>query len=105
MNRRKLAEDAGMVFYFPDKDLRRFYMKNCHIPLDIAYIDDDYTIVNILTMQPEPEPKDARLYKRYPSAKPVRHALEVNAGWFARHHVKPGDKIDLERVLEGIQAR
>ncbi len=36
MYRTKLAENAGMIFYFPSKRKLRFWMKNCYIALDIA---------------------------------------------------------------------
>ncbi len=56
-------------------------------------------------MAPEPDPKPVGLYKRYPSAEPVRYVLEVNAGWFAQHGIRTGDRIDLRKVLEGITPR
>lgn len=32
-------------------------------------------------------------------------ALEVNQGWFAKHGLKPGAKIDLEQLAEALRAR
>lgn len=39
MYRSKLETNHGMLFIFPDVQMRSFYMKNTKIPLDIIYID------------------------------------------------------------------
>lgn len=86
MFRKHLPADGGMLFIWPESDRRGMWMKNTFIPLDVAFIDDRHRIVNIETMQP-------RTALPHRAAKPVRYALEVNAGWFARHDVKPGDPV------------
>ena len=94
MHVRSLPEDDGMLFVFPVKRELRFWMKNTLIPLDIAYLEDDGTIVDIVGMVPaDPEVSDA-LLPRYPSSKAVRYALEFNAGWFERHGIVVGDRVE-----------
>jgi uncharacterized membrane protein (UPF0127 family) len=61
-------------------------MKNTFLPLSIAFIADDGTIVNIRDMQPQ-------TLDSHCADKPVRYALEMNAGWFAKRGVKPGYKL------------
>jgi uncharacterized membrane protein (UPF0127 family) len=61
-------------------------MKNTIIPLDIAFIRTDGTIVNIDTMAP----LDTRQY--YPKG-PYRYALEVRANVFSRLRVRSGDHV------------
>jgi uncharacterized protein len=84
MFRRELPEDEGMLFVFEYPQPLSFWMKNTHLPLDIAFISPDYKIINIETMKPLDEKP------RYLSQGMALYALEVNQGWFARHGVKRG---------------
>ena len=68
-------------------------MKNTFIPLDIAYISADGIINEIYRM----EPLDYSII--YPSNKPAKYALEVNAGWFKKNGIKPGMKLDFNGCL------
>ena len=89
MYRRELPADHGMLFVFPRDDRLVFWMKNTVIPLSIAFIDKSGGIRRILRMKP------LDISKRYASGVPVRYALEVNRGWFARHGIKTGDTVSL----------
>lgn len=86
MFRRQMGSNEGMLFVAPDKGIRCFWMRNTFIPLSIAFLDDDGRIVNIADMQPQSD-------QTHCSTEPVRHALEVNQGWFAKRGIKPGMKI------------
>lgn len=86
MHRKSLDENGGMLFVFPFDDKRSFWMKNTLIPLSIAYIAADGTIKEIYDMEPL---SSAAVRSKYS----VRYALEVNAGNFEKHGVKPGDRI------------
>tara|TARA_R110000824_G_C14786187_1_gene632615 strand:- start:117 stop:533 length:417 start_codon:yes stop_codon:yes gene_type:complete len=88
MFRQNMPEDHGMLFDFSDSDDRGFWMKNTHIPLSIAFIDSDGTIVNIEKMSP------MSLNSVY-SESPCRYALEMNHGWFDRNGIQPGTKCSL----------
>ncbi|WP_431137725.1 DUF192 domain-containing protein, partial [Psychroserpens mesophilus] len=46
MYRTKLGTNQGMLFIFPNTQMRSFYMKNTKIPLDIIYIGDKLQIVS-----------------------------------------------------------
>jgi uncharacterized membrane protein (UPF0127 family) len=81
-----LGEDEGMLFRFQNRDYLRFWMKSTHIPLDIAFIDDNGEILQIAEMYP----KSTRIVV---SEQPCKYALEVNQGWFKRNRVHIGDKI------------
>jgi uncharacterized membrane protein (UPF0127 family) len=87
MGRQKLGANEGMIFVFEQPDSQCFWMRNTPIPLSIAFIADDGTIVNIDDMKPETD--DAHCSK-----KPVRYALEMDQGWFASHGIAAGIKID-----------
>ena len=47
MYRTQLKTNHGMLFIFPDVQMRSFYMKNTKIPLDLIYIDADQKIVSV----------------------------------------------------------
>lgn len=87
MFRKELPGNDGMLFVFERPDVQCFWMRNTLLPLSIAFIADDGTIVNIDDMAPQTEdPHCAR--------KPVRYALEMTQGWFDEHGIKAGRKID-----------
>lgn len=83
MDRKTLNDDQGMLFIFPDKTKKSFWMQNTYIPLDIAFIDDSGKIEQIESMIP--------MSTRFTSSKnPCRYALEVNEGWFKKHNIGIG---------------
>ncbi|MCY1519049.1 putative ACR [compost metagenome] len=87
MFRRELPGNDGMLFVFEQPDVQCFWMRNTILPLSIAFIADDGTIVNIEDMAPQTE--DPHCAK-----KPVRYALEMVQGWFDQHGIKAGKKLD-----------
>lgn len=90
----ELPRDRGMIFVFPDDDLRNFWMRNTIIPLDIAYIRSDGTIVKTYTMEALNE-------SGYLSIEPARFALEVRAGEFDQWGVTEGDSVSIPADLFG----
>lgn len=86
MYRKSMPANAGMLFLFDEKAGRCFWMKNTNLPLSIAFLADDGSIVNIEDMAPQTEDNHC------PRAA-VRYALEMNKGWFAQKGIKPGAKI------------
>jgi uncharacterized membrane protein (UPF0127 family) len=86
MMRERLAPNHGMVFVFEDKSQHCFWMRNTLIPLSNAFIDDDGTIVNIADMAPKNEASTCPQL-------PIRYALEMDQGWFAKRGVTAGKKI------------
>lgn len=90
MYRDSMGEKQGMLFIFQEEAPHSFYMKNTLIPLDILFIDKDFTIVNI-QRNATPLNEDG-----LPSAGPVQYVLEINAGLSDRWNVVPGDRIRYE---------
>jgi uncharacterized membrane protein (UPF0127 family) len=86
MFRKEMGTNDGMLFVNDDSSVRCFWMRNTLVPLTIAFIADDGTIVNLADM-------DAQSDKSHCSAKPVRFALEMNRGWFAKRGIKAGAKL------------
>ena len=98
MFRDSLGKDHGMLFIFPRQEEVSFWMKNTYIPLDIAFIDASGEIVRTAEMKPLDETS-------VPSTQPVKYALEVNAGYFERHSIGPGDRVYFSDAVREIEAR
>jgi uncharacterized protein len=94
MERRRLAEDAGMLFVYdstqpPDAG---FWMYRTRIPLDIAFADSAGVIRSIRAMVPCTTDV-AQGCPSYTPDVPYRYALEVNGGYFAQHGVVVGNTL------------
>ena len=89
MYRRELGRNDGMLFVYGEKRRLGFWMKNTFIPLSIAFIDDDMTIVHIADMAPQTTTS-------HKSPVPVRYALEMNKGWFAERGIEVGAEVAFE---------
>jgi len=86
MFRKEMPQHEGMLFVFEHPTVQCFWMKNTLLPLAIAFIADDGTIVNIDEMK-------AQTTESHCSAKPVRYVLEMNQGWFAKKGIRAGFKL------------
>ncbi|WP_422105645.1 DUF192 domain-containing protein [Winogradskyella sp.] len=92
MYRTELGIQQGMLFIFPDVQMRSFYMKNTKIPLDIIYIDEDKRIVSF---QKNAKPFDER---SLPSEVPAKYVLEINAGLSDEWQLEVGDRIEFQTL-------
>jgi len=95
MYRDRLAEDAGMLFFFSKTDEYPFWMKNTLIPLDIIWLDEQRKIVHIGRDIPPCRAEPCISYA--PGAK-ARYVLEVAAGVGAKHHLAEGSVLRFEGV-------
>jgi uncharacterized membrane protein (UPF0127 family) len=86
MFRTDMPQHEGMLFIFERPAQQCFWMKNTLIPLAVAFVADDGTIVNIAEMK-------AQALTSHCSEKPVRYVLEMNAGWFAKKGLKAGNRL------------
>jgi uncharacterized protein len=105
MGRTEIPARGGMLFAFPDDAPRAFWMKDCLVDIDIAFLDARGVVVATHRMRAEPprapgEPEaayDARL-RHYPSGAPARFAVELRAGSLAQLGLDPGDAVDVSAV-------
>jgi len=86
MFRTEMGANEGMLFVNDERGMRCFWMRNTLIPLTIAFIADDGTIVNLADMQPRSD-------ESHCSGAPVRFALEMRQGWFAQRGIKAGQRL------------
>jgi uncharacterized protein len=83
MFRESMPANHGMLFVFDDVASHCFWMKNTPLPLTIGFIDEAGKLINTVDMAPFDESSHC-------PSKPAKYALEMNKGWFAKHHVKVG---------------
>lgn len=95
MYRKEMADSEGMLFIFPDSKPRAFWMKNTLIPLDILYFDQNRRLVSISENTPPCKNTTTRC-PNYPSAKPAKYVLEINAGLSQDHGFVTGDELIIE---------
>ncbi|OUW02065.1 MAG: hypothetical protein CBD16_04415 [Betaproteobacteria bacterium TMED156] len=86
MFRKSLPKDQGMFFKYKTSKIRCMWMKNTSIPLSVAFINSEYTIVNIKKMIPFDETPHC-------SISPSMYALEMKSGWFRDRKIKKGQKV------------
>ena len=90
--RTSLTSDEGMLFVYPSASVLEFCMRGCVIPLDIAFVGSDMSVVSVQTMAVEPDLVGRSVYR---SGAPAQYALEVSAGALGRAGVRVGDKVRL----------
>jgi len=83
MFREEMPTNDGMLFVFEEPGVQCFWMRNTLLPLSVAFVADDGSIVNLDDMKPMTE-------NSHCSRKPVRFVLEMNQGWFAKRGIKSG---------------
>jgi hypothetical protein len=91
MFRKTMGENDGMVFNLFQTAQASFWMKNCYVPLSVAYLDPEGVIQEIHPLQPQ----DTNLVLS--ASNNIRFALETPQGWFDKHNIKPGTLIRSEK--------
>lgn len=99
MFRRSLGEDEGMLFIFSRPQPMGFWMRNTTLPLDIGYLDAAGELKEVYPLHP----LDERTVASHGRA--LLYALEMNQGWFRRHGVAPGARLDLAAMRAAMRAR
>lgn len=96
MRNTQLCANCGMLFIFPQAKKHSFWMKDTPLPLSIAFIAADGTILNIIEMQ-------ANTTHSHSAQGNALYALEMNKGWFTEHAIQPKDKVKgLQNLPPGL---
>lgn len=103
-NRTEIPPATGMIFVFPAGSDRSFWMINCLVDMDIAYLSADGTVLSVYSMKKEaprgpaePEVDYENRLKRYLSGPGAQFAIETPAGTNDALKIKPGVKIPIDR--------
>jgi uncharacterized membrane protein (UPF0127 family) len=88
--RAALPANHGMFF---DK-VGAYWMKDVNFPLDIVFLDKQGTVLEKQYMPIDifgykAASLSTRLYR--PASEKAAHAVELPAGWYDAHRIKPGD--------------
>jgi uncharacterized protein len=97
MYRTTLADNAGMLFPYPEARELTMWMKNTFIPLDMIFIRADGTILRIEAMT---EPLSERVVS---SGGAVTGVLEIAGGAAARLGLKAGDRVRHPHFTGGVR--
>lgn len=85
-DREEVPYGTGMLFTFrEDPEVKTFWMKDTPVDLDIAFLDENLEIFQIIAME-------ANSLDLHDSSAPVTMALEVAHGWFESVGVGVGDR-------------
>ena len=102
---RELPEDEGMIFAFPQRSVRSFWMKDCFIDLDIVFVDDRSRVVDLGQMKAEPPRTANESLAAYEirlqagaarSRNPARFVLEFAAGTIDAIGLSIGDRVEFD---------
>ena len=83
MYRKTMPQDHGMIFVFPDKQVRNFWMKNTYLSLDMLFLDENLKIQGILHSVPP-----LNTEKRGIGNIKSKYVIELNAGTAKTHGIK-----------------
>lgn len=78
----------GMLFMMPKTEMQSFWMKNCIVPLDIVFINDD-VISDISHNCPPCKEEPCKSYTGYGD-----FVLELPGGTCKDMNIKVGDEVD-----------
>jgi YVTN family beta-propeller protein len=94
MFKKSLEWNNGMLFMFENEKVQSFWMKNTFVPLDMIFVDSNFTIVDIeQNVQPCIENNSCQTYT---SDYPAKFVLEVNAGFAQKNGINIGDCLSLD---------
>ncbi len=103
MGRTEIPPHGGMLFIFPEADIRSFWMGDCLVDIDIIFLDPQGRVTATHQMRAEPprradETKDAYRSRlaEYSSVHPAQFAIELAAGSLQELTLEVEDKIALD---------
>lgn len=112
MHRETIPPGTGMIFIFPDAQVRGFWMKNCLTDIDLIYLDSRGFVTSTHRMKAEPVKRENETeaqyefrLKSYPSGRPAQFAIELPPGSLDQLNVRFEDKIELDFVRLKALAR
>ena len=108
----EISPTGGMIFIFPNNQLRSFWMPDCLVDIDVMFLDPQGRVTALHTMSVEPPQRadearpayEGRL-PRYSSSFPAQFALEFRAGTLKRLGVEVNSKVPLDLTRLKAAAR
>jgi uncharacterized protein len=81
MFRKEIGENEGMLFALRKPRQVSFWMKNCYIPLTIAYLNSIGEVLELHDLEP------LNTDSVVSASGNIQFALEAPRGWFQRNHI------------------
>lgn len=91
MFRTNMPANEAMIFVFGDTDQRAFWMKNCFVPLSLAYVDPDGVIREFRDLRPG-DTNSVPTESRH-----IQYVIEANQGWFRQKSIGVGTIVRSEK--------
>ena len=90
--RTEFPDDRAMLFVFPldERGAKRFWMRDTLIELDILFLEDDGTVINVHENCPPAVEQPG-----FSSDRACTLVLELRGGWCAEYGLGPGDRVTL----------
>jgi len=95
MFRKDLPESEGMLFIFDEAKNVCFWMKDTLMPLDIIFIAENNSVVNVEEAAVQLNVSDDKLI-RYCSAAPIKWVVEINSGLSEKFDINKGAVVDIK---------
>lgn len=90
----ELGELEGKLFIFPQEDYYGMWMKDMNIPIDMIWLNDEFTVVHIeASVSPDTYPET------FSSPDLARFVLEANAYFTQSYNITVGSQIRLPARL------
>jgi uncharacterized membrane protein (UPF0127 family) len=101
--RSAIPRDGGMLFVFSSSQPIMMVMRDCPVPLDVAFLDESGAVLAVHAMSVEPPRRpgeapfayDSRL-PTYGSGVPARFAIETAGGRLSEIGLRAGDRVVLD---------
>jgi len=91
MFRHDIEKDQGMLFWYPTPGRYSFWMKNCHVPLDIVWFDASWRVVHVES-EAEPCPTSGPCPSIAPPVE-ARYVIEFASGVAAQNGLVRGESV------------
>jgi len=99
----EISPDGGMIFLFPNNQIRSFWMADCLVDMDVIFLDPQGRVTALHTMRVEPPIRADELratyerrLPRYSSSYPAQFAMEFRAGTLQRLGLEVNSKVALD---------
>ena len=86
-----IGDEEGMLFVFREPGYHAIWMKDMLFPIDIAWLDKDFKIIDI-----EREVSPSTYPSSFSPQAPATYVLEVNAGFFEEKGISIGNTFQLK---------
>ena len=110
--RDSIPRNGGMLFAMARSEPFAMVMRDCGVPIDVAFLDSEGRVIAIHEMQPEPARRRdespieyERRLRAYPSGGPARFAIETAGGRLRQVGLAVGQHIPLDSAGLGKRAR